>query len=575
MSAVRKSKLQLSTSRPLWALLVFMPGHFGAPSVIVEHEEKIRQLEQETADKKKSMDADLQRKLGERQRKKKTQQCKPVGGELSAKFVVATVAAATAPVATSSDLNTTNDEDVLVLIDPVRDFPIEDATSTKLTSQHRLICEDSMGDTFLLLEEQPSANDSAANPPVPEKGHDKDEQQNYKHGSAGISSPHRGGWEGRGTPRTATRELLNIDLETWLLRGCSQDILDRVQRRSTPNSPPNMEYIDAVVAEHSSSSNSLHRSLDSGSTRSQATTLPCHDSRPASGGKVKSKSLQFSSKPMHGFVRPKSGGPMRSIVRSSQHSSASVWGTPWGPIGVGRRGRDGQGIDVPVDPLRSVNKQPQGYSPVINRLMARVEVETLYREISTLQSANMHLQAETRALVGHIEHQQKERRSENAALIEQLEESVSVGCVLRGQLVSAQTQLVATCCVQEDNRNEASLGSQEADSAESQRLRASLADVMADNRRLSEETQNMAARMQRLERQNSELSTALASSTLICQTCLKGTRTRGDHVEAVDQTVAAPAPRSGSPASVARRVRTGAPKREAVVDVTATTASNV
>jgi len=207
--------------------------------------------------------------------------------------------------------------------------------------------------------------------------------------------------------------------------------------------------------------------------------------------------------------------------------------------------------------------------------MARVEVETLYREISTLQSANTHLQAETRALAGHIEHQQKERRSEISALIEQLEESVSVGCVLRGQLVSAQTQLVAMGCVEENNRNEASLGSQEADSAESQRLRASLADVTADNRRLSGETQSMAARMQRLERQNSELSTALASSTPICQRCLKGTRTRGDHVEAVDQTVAAPAPRSGSPASAARRVRTGAPKREAVVDVTATTASNV
>ena len=130
-------------------------------------------------------------------------------------------------------------------------------------------------------------------------------------------------------------------------------------------------------------------------------------------------------------------------MRPSPQPPSGLWDAMLNASSVGTTKRC---FDVPVDPLRAGDRWStghNGYSPVVNRIMARSALERLSAETSKLRSQNNELLRENRVLAGFIERQTKETRDEHDALLSQLEESVQVSCALREQLAAAQEIIAA------------------------------------------------------------------------------------------------------------------------------------
>ena len=220
------------------------------------------------------------------------------------------------------------------------------------------------------------------------------------------------GMRGGRSPRTATRELFNIDLDSWLEHGSSQDIIDCVHRLATssPSDAPARTDASAVTIQTElTGDSSLQRSLDSGGSLSAASTVPTRR------GKV------FRSRKPSGLGLP-------AAIRS---------GPSAGP-GQGSL----QGASTHVDPLRTTTgNRSHGYSPTVAKMMDRADAESLKQQILRLRSRNQQLTAELQRVTSEkssLENQLAFERAENAqehsALLAQLDESVQVCSALRDEL---------------------------------------------------------------------------------------------------------------------------------------------
>ena len=220
------------------------------------------------------------------------------------------------------------------------------------------------------------------------------------------------GMRGGRSPRTATRELFNIDLDSWLEHGSSQDIIDCVHRLATnsPSDAPARTDASAVTVQTElTGDSSLQRSLDSAGSLSAASTVPTRR------GKV------FRSRKPSGLGLP-------AAIRS---------GPSAGP-GQG----SSQGASTHVDPLRTTTgNRSHGYSPTVAKMMDRADAESLKQQILRLRSRNQQLTAELQRVTSEkssLENQLAFERAENAqehsALLAQLDESVQVCSALRDEL---------------------------------------------------------------------------------------------------------------------------------------------
>ena len=220
------------------------------------------------------------------------------------------------------------------------------------------------------------------------------------------------GMRGGRSPRTATRELFNIDLDSWLEHGSSQDIIDCVHRLATssPSDAPAKTDASAVTVQTElTGDSSLKRSLDSAGSLSAASTVPTRR------GKV------FRSRKPSGLGLP----------------AAFRLGPSAGP-GQG----SSQGASTHVDPLRTTTgNRSHGYSPTVAKMMDRADAESLKQQILRLRSRNQQLTAELQRVTSEkssLENQLAFERAENAqehsALLAQLDESVQVCSALRDEL---------------------------------------------------------------------------------------------------------------------------------------------
>ena len=235
----------------------------------------------------------------------------------------------------------------------------------------------------------------------------------------------------RSTPRTAARELLNIDLETWLVRGTSQDIIDCIRSRSPLNSP-----LCTQVLPESTSSSRTNPCPSSAGSLSQAATLSFSSN---TNKKIQVQPNGFSMQTE--AARPKSATVKRHMIRPLHRPLAS-WGATWDATVKGHGGQIKMWDDwaCPVDPLRSTDlPRSQGYSPVVNRMMARgAELERLNAEMSKMKIQNQALLTENRKLASYLQQCQNDQSN----TLMHLEESVQVSCALRAQLTAAQAKAV-------------------------------------------------------------------------------------------------------------------------------------
>ena len=228
-----------------------------------------------------------------------------------------------------------------------------------------------------------------------------------------LSHVHTGMRGGR-SPRTATRELFNIDLDSWLQHGSSQDIIDCVHRLATssPSDAPARTDASAVTAQTElTGDSSLQRSLDSAGSLSAASTVP---------------------------KRTRRGKVFRSHKPSGLGLSATIRSGPSAGPGQG----SSQGASTHVDPLRTTaGNRSHGYSPMVAKMMDRADADSLKQQILRLRSRNQQLTAELQRVTSEkssLENQLAFERAENAqehsALLAQLDESVHVCSALRDEL---------------------------------------------------------------------------------------------------------------------------------------------
>ena len=444
-------------------------------SVVREHEEKIKQLQHDVLKQKANMDQDLQTKLEQRRKKKQS---------LRGTVHVETAAQIRFPGSQQQQHREREGEDANGLAqDPAAttastDAPAAAEYAPAASGDQADSSADSSGDFLLLIDEAPQA--AASEPP---------KNSSNSLGGAALPVPQsRGGSSSPTgllphTPRTATRELLNIDLETWLERGTSKDIFDCAQRRSAENSPMGK----GLEADNGSPSSTQTCPESAASTRSQGATN-------GSCGKSISTRKQLTIKQWpreRAHARPTSAGAAALAMRSS-HQPIGIWGVMLNANypAVSRSGATTKlGFNVPVDPLCAGDPWSTGYSPVVNRIMARSAIERLSVETATLRSQNQELLRENRMLAAHIERETKESRDQHDALLSRLEDSVTVSCALRKQLATAQEQIAALKQVSEP----------------------------AANQRLIQENQNLVKRAQRLEEENGQLLRSLASNAVVIQ----------------------------------------------------------
>ena len=448
-------------------------------SVVKEHEEKMKQLQQDVLKQKANMDQDLQAKLEQRCKKKQS---------LRGTVHVETAAGICFPDSQQQQHRKREGEDVNgpaqapAATSASPDAPAAAEYAPAASGDQADSSADSSGDFLLLIDEAPQA--ASSEPP-----------QNSSNSPGGAALPvhqSRGGSSSPpgllpSTPRTATRELLNIDLETWLERGTSKDIFDCAQRRSAESS-----LIGKGLEADSGSPSSTQTCPESAaSTLSQGATN-------SSCGKSISTRKQLTIKQWpreRAHARPTSAGAAAPAMRPS-HQPIGIWGAMLNASypAVSRSGATTKlGFNVPVDPLRAGDPWSTGYSPVVNRIMLRSAIERLSVETATLRSQNQELLRENRALAEHIEREMKESRDEHDALLLRLEDSVNVSCALRQQLAMAQEQIAALKQVSDP----------------------------AANQRLIQENQTLVQRAQRLEEENSQLLRSLASNAAVIQGLLK------------------------------------------------------
>ena len=410
-------------------------------SVVKEHEEKIKQLEQNVRLQKANMDQDLQAKLEQRRKKKELlrgaanaviagnrlagpeqQQQQAEGGDRAASAAMS--ASPTHPPLEPEPDPHSSDE-ALILIDAPQSTRVAAAAPAEQGNRSA----DSSGDSLMLVDEkEPQTTAADPHKRLPHCGAPEGAGLPV-HQARGASPPGRG-W--KRTPRTATRELLDIDLDTWLERGTSEDIFECAHRRSAENSPMGAG-LEAV--ERSSRSSTQTCPESAASTLSQGATSGGSGKRASARKRLTIK--QRTSESAH--ARPRSAGTPGLSMRPAPNPTG-LWDAMLNasPVGTTKRG-----FDVPVDPLRAGNPWSTGYSPVVNRIMARSALERLSAENAKLRSQNNELLKENRALAGYIERQTTESRDEHAALLSRLEESVQVSCALREQLAVAQEQVAA------------------------------------------------------------------------------------------------------------------------------------
>jgi hypothetical protein len=362
-------------------------------SVIVEHEMRVSQLKQATLEKKATMDENLQRKLEERRQKKLA-----LGTGLAH------------PVQQESEHDSSAD-DVLVLVDD----PVSMSTtvvSTAVSGRVSAGCSPSGAEQ----SSAPGLAGETPSPKVSQLGNNRTEQPTGEaamepdgmvHSDSKIAvfaSPIPSAELSGSTPRTATRDLLNIDLDTWLARGSSQDIFDCAQTHSCASG--------------------IQQSVDSAGVFSHVPANRGAGLRDTKGFRFESRVLSSQSVP-----RPKkAGATVRALHRA-----------PWG---WASGGRDLYNSNVPVDRLR-VAGSGNGYSRAMNQIMARVEADTIHDKMSKLRAHNYQLKAEKLSFAESLERERKEWREEQDDMILQLEESVRVSCALRVQLAAAQEEVAA------------------------------------------------------------------------------------------------------------------------------------
>jgi hypothetical protein len=281
---------------------------------VKEHEEKIKQLQQDVLKQKASMDQDLQAKLEQRRKKKQS---------LRGTVNVETAAEIRFP---GSQQHRQEGEDAKSPDPPAAAEHAPAASGDQGDSS-----ADSSGDFLLLIDEAPQA--AASEPP---------QNSSNSHGSATLPVPQsRGGSSSPPglllrTPRTATRELLNIDLETWLERGTSKDIFDCAQRRSAENSPMGK----GLEADRGSPSSTQTCPESAASTLSQgATNSNCGKSISTR------KQLTINQWPRErAHARPTSALAAAPAMRPS-HQPIGVWGAECKlPRSLPIRGHDQTGV---------------------------------------------------------------------------------------------------------------------------------------------------------------------------------------------------------------------------------------
>jgi hypothetical protein len=520
-------------------------------SFVMEHYTKVQNREQEVMKQKDRHEEELQRILEERRKKNITKRHGTNAGSMAgAKGQTDDEAADTAaatPEKTTLDSSTddvlvlidpaatpekttldSSTDDVLVLIDPVRDFPKKATEQTRTNFQK---------DPNNLSDEQVAGKDQGSETPIEietqqieepvsrqQRLKDEDEEvtlMSSLQASLISSGSYRSCRESAllsSSPRTAALELFNIDLETWLERGSHKEIFECAQRLGgMRHSPPGKETTDRKAAE--GSSNKIHSTLDSGafyrpkpefkghswdseSSGSRASTLP---SSAKNGGN------RFQASGQRMAARPQSSSAVRSSTRP--------WFSSWGD-NMSTPERLGGMVHTPVDPVRVFDpkRRVNGYSPVVNRIMKRIDVETLHQEISKLQSENRQLAEERRVLVGRIEHQSSETMKEHNLILEQLEQSVHVGCILRAQLADAHEQLasVASAPPSLDSQLGCLEGQFETSLMNAHVMQQRSASAVAADFQ-EEKGQQDCLNCRKLEEKNAELSRALASCTALIQ----------------------------------------------------------
>ena len=473
---------------------------------------------------------ELQRILEERRKKNITKRHGTNAGSMAQPTQMDDEAADTAAATPEKTTLYSSTDDVLVLIDPVRDFPKQAHEQTRTNFQK---------DTNNLSErcsETPDENETQQiEEPVSRQQRLKDEDEAVTlmpslQASLISSRSYRSCRESAllsSSPRTAALELFNIDLETWLERGSHKEIFECAQRLGMRHSPPGKETTDRKAAE-GSSNKILNSTLDSGAFYRPMPEFNGHSWDSESSG---SRASTLPSSAMKGGNRFQSSG-QRMAARPQSSALRSVtrpWFSSWGD-NISTPERLGGMVHTPVDPVRVFDpkRRVNGYSPVVNRIMQRIDVETLHQEISKLQSENKQLAEERRVLVGRIEHQSSETMKEHSLILEQLEQSVHVGCILRAQLADAHEQLasVARTPPSLDSQLECLESQFETSLMNAHVMQQRAASVVAADFQQEKGHQDCLncrtlcgtnARVRQLEEKNAELSRALASCTTIIQ----------------------------------------------------------
>jgi hypothetical protein len=448
----------------------------------------------------------------------------------------------------SGSFSDSSSDDVLVLIDPIRE------TASNAASIKQADASVSAGQVIHWVEQEPSNNETEeVTLPVQRQSLQDGVESCSRQDAPAKSTTGTRGQEDvmspstrtpgeanshcaarRASPRTATRDLFNMDLDTGLKIGKAEDIVECERQRSVKNIPLHDESSTLSPERMGTDQSCCTQGLDSTGALSKASILRGQEERGGKG--IHLQNPQRSVSNVRERRPPNAAGAKNRLFKTSQHISGfggSAWAAKMGTL----QGCAHQYTDMPVDPLRGGNLRSQGYSPVVNRLMARAEVSVLNDEISHLRAQNRHLMKEVqnlnterRALIAHIEHQRTEGKERQYALLAQLDESVQVSYVLRTELAASHEQLAAIqqlADMTEARSQRVKDKSQQVQSTQTDHLTPGVQDAGAAHQRLADENRDMSERLRRLEEENKRLSQSLVSSSAVLQMYLKRNEDQG------------------------------------------------